>query len=120
MSDALAQHVISGQAFRAFVSEYFVLWPGHAKRWLLPAQLKSVFRLTTLPSLLILKPLSVYDVPEIADPSTGLPVEFPRDTAWQLLGAWDVATSGVDEEMVVSFLMEHGEQSAEEKRLQEE
>jgi len=120
VSDALCREVLGGQVFKAFASEYFFLWPGDAERWALPMQLRSLFRLTSLPSLLVLKPLSVYDVPEVADPSTGLPVEFPIDTAWQLLGAWDATSSGVDEQLVVNFLAEHGERATEEIRLLEE
>lgn len=120
VSDALCREVLGGQVFKAFASEHFFLWPGDTERWALPMQLRSLFRLTSLPSLLVLKPLSVYDVPEVADPSTGLPVEFPTDTAWALLGAWDATSSGVDEQLVVNFLAEHGERAQEEVRLLEE
>jgi len=116
----LSRDVVAGEVFKAFVSEYFILWHGDADRWLVPVQFKQLFRLSSLPSLIVLRPLSVYDVPEIADPCSGLPVEFPRDAAWCMLGTWDAASQGVDQEMILSFLAEHGDRSAEEVRLREE
>ena len=84
--------------------ERFVLWPGDADRWLLPAQLKQYLRLSCVPVLLILRPL-----PNLADPCNGHPVEFPRNATWSLLGCSDATTMGVDVEGVVNFLAAHGE-----------
>lgn len=118
-SEALGS-ILCGEVLKAFVSQRFILWPGDADRWLLPAQLKQYLRLSSVPVLLILRPLSVYDVPHLADPCDGHPVEFPRDAAWSLLGCWDASTMGVDVEAVVNFLAEHEETAAQENRLREQ
>lgn len=118
-SDTLCRDVLSGEVFRAFVAEYFVLWPGHAERWLVPSQLRELLRLPAVPFLLVLRPLSVYEAEIVpwADPRAGAAVEFPADSAWSLVGAWDVTVAGgTDEEGVLSFLSEHGDRVVEEER----
>eukprot|EP00930_Biecheleria_cincta_P059385 TRINITY_DN45123_c0_g1_i1.p1 TRINITY_DN45123_c0_g1~~TRINITY_DN45123_c0_g1_i1.p1 ORF type:complete len:540 (-),score=141.73 TRINITY_DN45123_c0_g1_i1:43-1662(-) len=120
ISDSLFRDVMQGEAFAAFVNEYYVLWAGDAQRWLVPVQLRRVLRLEGLPALVVLKPLSVYDVPQLGDPKTGVPVEFPLGSAWSLLGAWDSSSEGNDEQMILSFLGEHGDTSVEALKLAEE
>eukprot|EP00927_Polykrikos_kofoidii_P046802 TRINITY_DN40937_c0_g1_i1.p1 TRINITY_DN40937_c0_g1~~TRINITY_DN40937_c0_g1_i1.p1 ORF type:complete len:571 (+),score=98.13 TRINITY_DN40937_c0_g1_i1:69-1781(+) len=117
-SDALCKEVLNGEVFRAFVAEYFVLWPGHLERWLLPSQLQELLRLPVAPCLLVLRPLNVYEAEIVpwGDPRNGAAVEFPADSAWSLLGAWDVVSRGIDEEDVLSWLAEHGERATAEER----
>jgi len=118
-SDSLSQAVLSGEVFGAFVAEYFVMWPGNAERWLFPKQLYQHLRLESLPSLLVLQPMSVFEAEILpwGDPRAGAPVEFPANSAWALLGCWSGAP---DEEAVVAFLSEHGERAAELERRREE
>ncbi|CAJ1393201.1 unnamed protein product [Effrenium voratum] len=79
---------LGGEVFGAFVSEYFVLWPGDAEKWFLPMQLRDMLRLQ-LPSFLVLEPLSVFEAEVFpwADPRSGAAVEFPGNCAWSFLGA---------------------------------
>ncbi|CAE8678960.1 unnamed protein product [Polarella glacialis] len=119
LCDALCQ-ALGGEALKACVQKYFVLWGGDAERWLVPVQLFQLLRSPTLPSLLVLKPLSVYDVPGVGEASAGVPVEFPVGSAWVLLGGWDCASSGTSEGSLTAFLAEYGEQALQEAQLREQ
>jgi len=118
LNDAFCEQVISNEVFAAFLSEYYVLYPGDAERWLLPSRICEVLRWTSLPALLVLQPLSAYDTEVLpwADPRAGAPVEFPADSAWAMLGSWDMSTAGVDQEAILSFLAEHGDRAKEQQR----
>merc|ERR1712050_301691 len=79
VGNALCRQVLSSEVFGAFLSEYFIFWPGDAERWLVPAQLKEFLRLPKLPVLLVLQPLNVFEAEVLpwGDPNSGAPVEFP-------------------------------------------
>ncbi|CAE8615582.1 unnamed protein product [Polarella glacialis] len=119
LSDALCQ-ALGGEALKACVHKYFVLLGGDAERWLVPVQLFQLLRSPTLPSLLVTKPLSVYDVPGVGEASARVPVEFPVGSAWVLLGGWDSASSGTSESSLTAFLAEYGEQALQEAQLREQ
>lgn len=123
LDDQLCSEVFNceNQVFRAFVSEYFIMWPGDAKRWYIPSQLFEMLRLPALPALCILQPLSIFDANILpwADASTGAAVEFPTDSAWCMLGSYDVTTRGTNEAQIMAFLAEHGESAMEIERLRQ-
>lgn len=112
----LFNDVLSGELFQTFVSEYFIFWPGDAKRWLIPSKLFDLLHLQATPALLVLKPLNVYEV----DIASGTPVEFPAGSAWSLLGKWDATADGTSEDVVIPFLLEFGERVATMARDDEE
>jgi len=112
----LFNDVLSGELFQTFAAEYFVFWPGDAKRWLIPSKLFDLLHLQATPALLVLKPLNVYEV----DIASGTPVEFPAGSAWSLLGQWDATASGTREDAVIPFLLEFGERVATMAREDEE
>lgn len=124
VDDALCREVFTSetQVFNAFVREYFVMWPGDGNHWLRPVQLREMLRTPALPVLLVLQPLNVYEAQILpwSDPSAGSPVEFPADSAWSLLGSWNVAQAGTAEDEIMAFLAEHGDRAVQEEKKREE
>lgn len=113
---AFGTSVWPSEITQAFVAEHYLLWVGDVDRWLGAVQLRQVLQLQAAPALIVLRPMSVYDVDGVGflfgRVLDGTPCEHPAGTAWRVEGWLDASHSslfGEDGEAIVNFLVGLGE-----------
>lgn len=123
---AFGSKIWPSEIVRALTEENFVVWAGDVERWFGPAHLQQVLQLPGVPALIVLQPMSVYEVDGFSfvfgHVLEGTPCEYPAGTAWKVLDWLDASKPEVlddGEVAVAEFLCGAGTRWEEQRRQAE-